>query len=194
MGHLPVTRIIGLDLSLASTGAAVIDTAVPGPAQTRRVLVKARAVKRGDPPHTITERSTRLRRLAGDTTTLCVGADLVLVEGPTYSSDTGKAHDRAGYWWLVVARLTGAGLNVVEVSPTALKVYALGKGAGAGTGKDDVLAAVVRRYLDVAIGNNDEADALVLAAMGARFTGHPIEEKPLAQTHLRAMDSVRWTP
>lgn len=191
-----MTRIVGLDLSLQRTGVTCIDRdGLAATVQVRSVTAKARAVKRGDPPHTLAERSLRLRRLAGEVTGLCAGADLVVVEGPTYSSDTGKAHDRAGMWWLIVARLTGAGLNVVEVSPTALKTYALGKGAGAGTGKDDVVTAVVRRYPHIEFSGNDEADSLVLAAMGARFAGFPIEPGgDLPQTHLRGMDSVKWNP
>lgn len=37
---------------------------------------------------------------------------------------------------------------------------------------------------------NDEADALVLAAMAHRHLGHPIDELP--KTHLAAMDKIRW--
>lgn len=190
-----MTRIIGLDLSLTRTGVTRIEQgdALGHAVECRSVVVKARAVRRGDPPHTLAERSVRARRLAGEVTTLCVGADLVVVEGPSYASDSGKAHDRAGLWWLVVARLTGGGLNVVEAPPAAVKMYALGKGGGAGTGKDDVLAAVVRRYPHVAFSGNDEADSLVLAAMGARFAGFPIEPD-LPKTHTRALDQVRWDP
>lgn len=190
-----MTVVTGLDLSLTRTGVTRIITYPDRPADItcRSVMIKARHVPRGGVPHTLAERSTRLRRIAGDVTTLCAGSDLIVVEGPTYSSDSGKAHDRAGAWWLIVGRLTGAGLQVVEVSPTALKTYALGKGAGAGTGKDDVVTAVVRRYATVEFSGNDEADSLVLAAMGARFLSQPIETD-LPKTHTRAMDSVRWDP
>lgn len=199
MTDVPAYRprvVVGLDLSLTRTGVTRIicepDPAARPRITCRSVTARVRQVKKGDEPHTVAERSARVRRLTGDTTALCAGADLVVVEGPSYASDTGKAHDRAGYWWLVVARLTGAGLHVVEVPPSALKMYALGKGGGAGAGKDDVLAAVVRRYHDVEFSGNDEADSLVLAAMGARFIGQPVDDPPA--THTRAMKSVRWTP
>ncbi|UQS95197.1 RuvC-like resolvase [Pseudanabaena phage Pam4] len=184
-------KILGLDLSLSSTGVAHVTTTPDGwQAETSRVVVKARHVPRGGEPHTLAERSVRLRRLAGLITDHARGADLVVVEGPSYASDTGKAHDRAGLWWLVVGRLTGAGLQVVEVPPSTVKTYATGKG---NAGKDEVLAAVVRRYPTVEVRDNNEADALVLAALGARFLRLPIEPD-LPKTHLRALTGVRWTP
>lgn len=186
------TVVIGLDLSLTGTGVARIATSTATPAvAVQLVTSKARARRKGDPAPTIGERSLRLRRLAGPITELCAGANLVVVEGPSYASDSGAAHDRAGLWWLVVARLTGAGLNVVEVPPSVVKTYATGKGNAS---KDAVLAAVVLRYQhQLTVPGNNEADALVLAAMGARFTGTPLEQS-LPQTHTRAMTSVRWQP
>lgn len=187
-----MTRIVGLDLSLSSTGVAHVQRYDGGAyaAFTRHLTVKARHVPRGGEPHTLAERSVRLRRLAGMIVNECIDADLVVVEGPSYASDTGKAHDRAGLWWLVVGRLTGGGLNVVEVPPSTVKTYATGKGNAS---KDAVLAAVIRRYPAVEVSDNNEADALALAAMGARFTGHPLEHE-LPKTHLRAMNGVRWAP
>lgn len=196
-----MTRIIGLDLSLSSTGACRLEL-TPQPLGPENVEVTLQRITSKPPPipagakqPTLQQTSLRLRKLAGQITALCAGADFVLVEGPAISRTSGHAHDRSGLWWLVVARLTGAGLNVVEVGTTVLKTYALGKGGGPGADKDAVLAAVVLRYQELAtVTGNDEADALVLAAMGARWIGQPIEPKQLPQTHLRALKSVRWTP
>jgi crossover junction endodeoxyribonuclease RuvC len=129
--------------------------------------------------------------MAHQACTHCAGADIVVIESPAYGSVTGHMHDRSGLWWLVCARLTANGIPVVEVTPQQLKMYALGKGGGAGTGKDAVLASVIRRYPTVDITSNDTADALVLAAMGARHLGHPIESD-LPALHLRAMAKLAW--
>ena len=191
-------RIVGLDLSLTGTGVARIDTRDDWPLQVEvtKVGSKAPARRKGDPPPSLGARSKRLRGLAGAIVNKCHGADLVVVEGPAYSKSDAGTWDRAGLWWLVIGRLTGAGLNVVEADPTTIKTYALGKGAGAGTDKDAVLAAVIRRYLPVVeVPGNNEGDALVLAAMGARFIGRPIEPGGIIPaTHARALDRVRWTP
>lgn len=178
-------KIAAIDFSMTSTGLARQE--VGQPVEVRRFQTK--------PPSaasvTLATRSTRLRKIAHEVTQFCVGADLVVIEGPTYASDSGAAHDRAGGWWLIVARLTGAGMNVVEVSPTALKTYATGKG---NSSKDQVLASVVRRYPDIDVSGNDIADATVLLAMGLRFIGLPLETTDLPQTHLRGMKSVKWLP
>lgn len=184
-----MTVIVGLDLSLTSTGIArlVVGPDVEHTAGVRRVTSKP------PPPAqvTLSTRSLRLRRIAGDVYNVTSGADLVVVEGPSYASDSGAAHDRAGLWWLIVGRLTGTGHPVIEVPPSTLKTYLTGKGNAP---KDQVLAAVVRRYPAVDVTGNDEADSLGLAAMGARFVGYPIEPDGLPKTHTRAMDAVRWTP
>lgn len=176
-------NVVGLDLSLSSTGVCIVT--VPGGAVvTERVTSKPKS----DP--SIADRSIRLRRLAGTIYDLTKGADLVVVEGPAYASKMGAAHDRSGLWWLVVGRLTGTGHNVVEVTPNSLKMYATGKGVA---DKDHVLAAVIKRYPQIDVTGNDVADAVVLAAMGARFAGHPIDPD-LPQAHIKAMKAPRWIP
>lgn len=209
-----IRRVVGLDLSLTGTGIARVtgtpvrfsDPGVEGLHREGRVVVHPNPPTKVDvrrctsvaPPPGLPRhqelplRSARLRKLAGEVTTLCSGADLVVVEAPAYSSQTGHMHDRSGLWWLIIARLTANNIAVVEVVTQHLKMYALGKGGGAGTGKDAVLAAVVRRYPDVPVQSNDEADALVLAAMGARRLGLPIEGTLMPQQNLRAMTTVAW--
>jgi crossover junction endodeoxyribonuclease RuvC len=54
-----------------------------------------------------------------------------------------------------------------------------------------VLAAVVRRYPHTDVTGNDLADALVLAAMGARRLGFPIETS-LPVANLAAMTKISW--
>lgn len=192
-----VTLIVGLDLSLTSTGAARVDytRGILGPERVTvtltRVESKPPRPPMGEQHPTLAQRSTRLRKLAGRITAQAFGADLVVVEGPAYGSGTGSVHDRAGLWWLVVGRLTGAGLNVVEVPPSSLKRYATGKG---NAGKDQVLAATIDRYRHhVQVTGNDVADALILAAMGCHWTGQPIEDN-LPKTHQAAVKAVRWIP
>lgn len=190
-----MTRLVGLDLSLTGTGVAQVTTGDWARIDLSKVASKAPTRRKSDPPVPLSTRSLRLRKLAGAIVAKCNHADLVIVEGPSYASDGAGTWDRAGLWWLVVARLTGAGINVVEVPPSNVKQYALGKGSGAGTGKDEVLSAVIRRYLPVVeVPGNNEADALVLAAMGARFIGAPIEPGGLIPaSHAKALDRVRWT-
>ena len=184
--------VVGLDLSLTSTGIATVEV---GPVSVWQAKVE-RITSEGRKDATLQEREVRLHNLRLDicTRTRAHEADLVLVEGPSYGSQHGSQHDRSGLWWMVVDWLIdndpteGWDRKVVEVPPGSLKRYATGKGNAA---KDAVLAAVVRRYPTVEVTGNDEADALVLAAMGARHLGEPVDD-PMPKTHLAAMDAVAW--
>lgn len=177
-------KIVGLDLSLTSTGLAAVcdnDTIPRWYAVVDRIQTKPN----GD------ELADRIRRLDeivdGVHGWVHDAADLVVVEGLAYASKSPHATERAGLWWLVVSRLLHNGYPLAVVSPTARAKYATGKGNAA---KDAVLAGVIRRYPDVDITGNDEADALILAAMGARHRGHPIDDLPAS--HLDAMAKVAW--
>ena len=173
-------RVAGIDLSLTSTGIAVADT---GRVTLHRVCTSGKATA------SLSERWLRLDDIATQVEdTVGRRVDLVVVEGPSLGqARQGGTHDRAGLWWLVMDRLHEAGLRVVEVPPSVRAKYATGAG---NAGKDAVLAAVCRRYPTVEVTGNDVADALVLASMGARHMGAPLEALP--QTHLTAMGKVHW--
>ena len=171
-------------MSLTGTGLARIDS------HGGELTVQTSTVGSGSTGSSIPGRSDRLRRLASQIIAACDGADLVVVESPAYSSNSGHAHDRSGLWWLVLARLTAHDVPVVEVRPNTLKVYATGGGRAS---KDMVLAQTVRRYghLVPDLSSNDEADGLVIASMGwHRLTGRPVVKLP--ETHTRALAAPEW--
>jgi crossover junction endodeoxyribonuclease RuvC len=173
-------RVVGIDLSLTSTGVAVADGS--------DVRVH-RITSRGSKSATIAE---TWRRIDGITEqVLCVFDDrppsLVVIESPSYGSHTGSQHERGGLWWTVVGQIVAWRCPIATVSPQCRAKYATGRG---NAGKDEVLAAVVRRYATVDVTGNDVADAVVLAAMGARYLWQPFDEVP--KTHLAAMDGAKW--
>lgn len=141
-------------------------------------------------PPTLEQRFDRMSDLASRIVSPVAMVDptLVLIEQPAYSQSAGSSHDRSGLWWAVVMRLMYSQIPVVEINPSHRAMYATGKGR---VDKDAVVAAIVRRYPSVEVSNNNEADSLVLAAMGARKLGHPIEES-LPKPNLAAMAKVRW--
>lgn len=98
---------------------------------------------------------------------------LVAIEGPAFSSNVGKAWDRAGLWWYIVRQFVVNGIPIIEIPPTSRSKYGTGSGRA---GKDEVLLAVSRTYPDFDIKNNDESDALLLCAMAARLHGSAIED------------------
>jgi crossover junction endodeoxyribonuclease RuvC len=173
----PTPIYVGLDLSLTSTGVAIIHN---GTATVRRV--KSKGVARA----TTADQAERLARLVTDIAAAFPATDhtKIAVEGPSYGSTGSAAHILGGLWWLVRDYLRG--MNVAVVPPGTVKKYATGRG---NAGKDEVLATVVRRYADVAVTGNDEADALVLAAIAARLDEHPFEDS-LPVAHFSTLQSA----
>lgn len=165
--------IVGLDLSLTSTGVAVIED---GNYSTFTIKTKATG-------------HDRLRHLIQVLSGHYLTARLVVVEGPSYGSTAGQKghHERAGLWWMVTHELWAWSIPTAIAPPAAVKRYATGKG---NAGKDEVLAAVIRRFADFEGSSNDAADALVLAALGADHHGTPIADMP--QAHRAALDAVAW--
>jgi len=160
----PGSRITGLDLSVTATGASQIQAGEAGVCRIRPGAL------RGQPR--LKSVYTQVRRYAR-------GSDFIAVEGPSFASAQ-RQHLMGGMWWMVMHVLWLDGFtdaNVVVVPPSALKKYATGTGNAS---KDEVLAAVVRRYISVPVADNNEADALVLAAMAADYHGFPIAEVPKA--------------
>lgn len=172
--------VVGLDLSLTSTGLAVI----------REGSVPATTTfgKSGKSDATVVQRATRLATLTDQIVNEIdyYRPHLVVIESPAYANTGGHSHDRSGLWWLVVQMLLGRKFPVLEVPPTCRAKYATGKG---NAGKHEVVIAVTRRYPEVEFGTDDEADALVLAAIGMRLFGVPIEPR-IPETHLDALKTL----
>jgi crossover junction endodeoxyribonuclease RuvC len=165
------SSVLGLDLSLTSTGMAVIGD---GDVKLHRIQSAKLAGHE------------RIDRLRGCVRTWAQDKTLVVIEGPSFGSPN-KQHELGGLWWIITRMLWRAGQPYAVVAPAQLKRYAAGKG---NAGKDEVLAAVVRRYPMADVDGNDVADALVLAAMGADHLGCPLATVP--QAHRAVLAGVKW--
>lgn len=180
--------IVGIDPSLTSTGIAIVDTDDPLVIDVHRVESKGHA---GD---TWVQRLTRIESIADRVFAVVAasnpdGGGMVVLESPSYGSKAGSVHDRSGAWWAIYSRLHHAGSTVVPVPPTNRAKYATGSGR---SNKDTVMLAASRRYPHAPITDNNEADAVILAAIGARIVGQPIEES-LPQAHLAALTKLTPT-
>ena len=131
----------------------------------------------------INQRVERLNDLDTSIRSTIEFASLVAIETPAHNQTSGHHHDRSGLWWLVVAELSPY-CQIYEVSTTQVKKYATGKGTAS---KMEVMAAAIKRYPQFDIANDNEADAVILAAFLARALGRPIEES-LPQANLAALE------
>lgn len=167
--------IAGLDLSLTATGIAVFTDGA-----TRTALVRSGGTRQDS----WLQRHDRIRGLVEKIAGHVPPGALVAIEA--YGSTTGSVTDRAALWWMTFGALRDIGCTIVPIPPTVRAKYATGKG---NAGKDVVLAAAVRRYPHIDINTNDEADAVILMAIGCRLIGAPIDD-PLPVLQLAALNNL----
>ena len=167
-------RVAGLDISLTGTGIATLGG-------TTRVPTKGR---RKD---TLLERNARMRHITATVLEEVGAVDLACIEGPVgYATPGGSTWDRGGLWWRIVAALLERDIPVAVISPTARAKYATGSGASR---KTAVLEAARSRYGAI-LESDDEADALILRAMGLHWLEQPLAEVP--DGHRAALAGVQW--
>lgn len=187
--------VTGIDPSLVSAGVAVIraDSVVawgkPG-AIRHEFDVNVRSIgKNGARTDTYAMRSARIVRQAIDVCALVpADSDLVVLEGPAYSRNLPSSFDRSGLWWGIYSAIRARKIPIAVCMPNTRANYPTGKG---NADKDMVLAAMRLLWPNVTIRNHDQADALVLATIGAQKLGAalPFEIKP---RHTAALKAVAW--
>lgn len=169
-----LARVAGLDISLTGTGIATLGG-------TTRVPTKGR---RKD---TVLERHARMKHITTRVLEETGHVDLACIEGPvSYATPGGSTWDRGGLWWRIVGALLERDIPVAVISPTARAKYATGNG---GSRKPAVLEAAQRRYGAI-LESDDEADALILRAMGLHWLEQPLADVP--DGHRAALAGVAW--
>ncbi|MFE2751596.1 hypothetical protein ACFXGA_06285 [Actinosynnema sp. NPDC059335] len=178
-----MSYVTGLDLSLTGSGVATITRGSIGHTTVDTQVIGSKPAK--EP--TLADRDHRLTTLADRVVDHARGAQLVVVEGPSLGSTGRHGHvwDRAALWWTVVHRLLALEVPVVELPPAVRARWATGKG---NAGKTAVAVAVARMWPDVAIPDDNAADALALATIAAQQLGWVNQ---LAR-HRDALTTVRW--
>lgn len=166
-------RVVGLDLSLTSTGVATV-----WEDETQTWTIKSETVKGYD------ARRVRMESIA-ERILLEWTADLIVIEGPALSRNNPGTWDRAGLWWQVYTRLRLRGTPIAVCSPTTLKSWA----TGSGTADKKLVRSRVESLWGVKVRNTDEADALCLATMGAQHLGMDV---PSIEWHAYACQCVEW--
>ena len=175
-------RVTGLDLSLTSTGVAHWTVAGGMTALVTAVVQPQSATGPGSD-------HVRLNCLLHEVGQHARSSDFVVLEGPSYGSPQ-KQHAMGGLWWAVAQGLWRRGTPYAVVTPHQRAKYITGKGT---SGKVAVALAVSRRYPLAALEGDDEADALVLAVMGADYLGLP-GVVPLPKAQREVLARIDWPP
>lgn len=213
--------LIGIDPSLTGTGIAVWQPTSwdPSDVQTATVTSSAKDGGSADPARLRKLARGVFSNLAGMLDVKWPEPwfglrGLVVMEGLAYANVTGNVLDLAGWRGVLAYGLASRGFVLVDhvrqpprmvkgkkvtppdptgkgVSPTTLKMYALGKGAGTGTDKDAMVIAAKDRFSGIQFANNNEADALFLMDMA--YTHYfPDMRRGITDKGMTALDTVDW--
>lgn len=208
--------IIGIDASTTGTGIAVF--LPPDGIHHERVRVRVKTVT-SDTKDGGGADPARWQKIAGGVFSYLYGLppSLVLMEGILLGQVTGMVIDLASVRAILAYGLHARGHRLIDhvrkppkvvkgkkvtppnptgrgISPTTLKLFALGKGGGVGTNKDAMVIAAKDQFPDVDFKNNNEADALWLMEMGRyRYIRPGVQpSRPLPDHNLTALTTIDW--
>lgn len=176
--------VAGIDPSLTSTGIAVLVDGQP---------TLLRSIGHGTlSGRSYAHRSDRIVSECRAVINAVLGAprpiDLAVIEGPAYGACNASTHDGSGLWWGLYSTLRARRIPVAVIAPTTRAKWATGKG---NADKATVLAAVRAWWPNTHIANHDQADALILAAIGAFHHDDPMPF-PVKERHTANLAAVQW--
>jgi Holliday junction resolvasome RuvABC endonuclease subunit len=183
-----VRYVVGIDLSLTSTGVAACD-----PDTGAMYAVAVRSTGHANDPLTV--KAARASAMAADIVAAVDACHpfLVVIESAYFNTGAtdNSAHRRAGLWWMVVCELSGR-YPVAEVTPAGLKKFVTGSGSASKEARE---MAVASRFgadvLGERVGSaDDRADAAGLAAMGGYAAGYDTFDRTAARN--AAVQAVQW--
>lgn len=153
-------RIVTIDPSISCTGLAFGTTA------DDVQVVSCASKPSGD---SVSNRMARFERLVRSIEIHLEEheTELILIEGYAFGSKTSQQHKLAEFGGLLRWHLLDHCPRVLEVPPTCLKKFAVGKG----NAKKDLVMAHVSDRWDKLFTNSDQADAYVLYRMGLVMVG-----------------------
>jgi crossover junction endodeoxyribonuclease RuvC len=168
--------VCGLDLSLTSTGCAKIAS---GPLVEPPWTFRIRSARKGW--DRLESQVNRIGQAVKE-----IDPDLIAVEGPGYHAAAQGSywHETAGLWWSVTHRIWLTGRPMVIIGPSVLKKFATGSGSAK---KSAMVGQAIRRFGLDGI-EEDEADALWLAAACCQHYGLPAVSMPAV--NVAALESV----
>jgi Holliday junction resolvasome RuvABC endonuclease subunit len=175
-------KVVGLDLSMTSTGVAIIES---GRRMPELCKVRSHSAGEGYPQDAV-----RFHQLRADLMAVIPkDADLVVMEGPAFGAKGNRIVQMFWLWGKIYDCLFLARkMPVVVVPPSTVKKFSTDKG---NADKIAVALAVSRMWPGLNLTSDDEADALALASMGAVHLRMPLPFKVL-ERHKLALGKIDW--
>lgn len=158
--------VVALDLSLTSTGVAILNSDGTAVTWTLRSTGKS--------ADSLAQRASRIAGIANTVVPIPNDDDEVIIESPAHGAPGGSTWDRAGLWWAVVMGLAERRIVTHHVAPTTVKKWIAGSGRAE---KNTVGVHIGRLFPDVEIKSDDEADALAMAHIAAVRAGFDVPRR-----------------
>lgn len=173
-------RVLGIDPSMTATASCLIGT---DPHSLRIDVSRTKATGQD-----AAAKLERMRCQAVFATVFAQDADVIVMEAPSMASMGRATRDLAGLWWLMYEALYDTGTQIGVVPPSVLKKWITGAG---NADKFRVGQHAAKRWPDVELRSDDEADSLVLAGIGLHHRGN----LPWTPTTFQAdaLAKVEWT-
>ncbi|AXN53275.1 RuvC-like resolvase [Mycobacterium phage Thonko] len=167
-------RILGIDTSLTATGLARIDVG-PTPGGKTWNICTATV---GAPKPTADKSKRAMARRVNALIEQIEGAidasvDVIAIEGLAYAAKGDSAWVLPWVFGRVIELAERHDKALLVVGTSQRAKYVTGKG---NADKDTVMLAVARQWPEAEVANNNEADALAVAAVAAHRIGFPICE------------------
>jgi Holliday junction resolvasome RuvABC endonuclease subunit len=184
-----VSVVVGIDPSLTSTGIAVLINGAP-------LAMKAINGGRKD-SKSYAHRSDRIVRQCGAVIdALPVDhIDLAVIEGQAYGYHNAYTSDGNALWWGIFSQLRAQHIPTAVVTPITRQNWVIGReGSKDATEKKKQVLLAVRLWwpgLAKAVRNDDIADALALATLGAAHCGDQLPFE-LKDRHRNTIESIDW--
>lgn len=161
-------RVVGIDFSLTCCGVAVASLDDSGLVSMATETVKST----GKLKDSLVDRHARLTGHAAEIVKAAGGAELAVIEGPSFGSVGGSQFDRYAAWWFVVGGLIRREIPVAVMSPASLKLAIADSGRA---DKAAMASAITRMYPDITVFSSDTSDAMGLAHLGCVRLGWPVK-------------------
>lgn len=166
-----MSSLVGLDLSLTSTGISI-------DGQTSTINTKARGAE-------------RLHIISSGIISKCIEQEVycAVIEGYSFASRNSQAHSIGELGGAVRMRLWENKIPFVDVPPTCRAKFATGKG---NAGKGEVISAISAKTGIVFLGSggDDECDAWLLEQMAISHLG--VSNYSWPEVHLSALSKIDW--
>lgn len=172
-------KSFGIDLSLTSTGVAMVDDGKLALHGTIKTTPDGKRPK---------DEIERLHGIVDQVVSFLkeFKPDIVVLEGIAFMAhNTTAIAQLAGLSYLVRSVLTKMTIPYLVVAPSSLKKFITGKG---NSPKDTMMMEVYKQYKHSFLDNN-ESDAFSLAAVGMASGGSPIKKLTIPQTQVVSLIS-----